>query len=197
MWVIDPIDGTRNFIDGVPEFGVMVALVRRRKTVASWIHDPNSGDTLAAEQGGGVWLNGKKMRLAGHDAAIPKIGVIGSRLKNRLSKPDIAPLLREMPVTEVGSAAAFDYGRLFIGDSVFAKSTASRAAFLLYRQSKPWDHVPGLFMLDEVGGYAADLLGNPYDMAASRHGLLLAPDRALWAEFHRAFKPAFDVLIKP
>ncbi|MDR3449294.1 MAG: inositol monophosphatase, partial [Alphaproteobacteria bacterium] len=73
VWVIDPIDGTRNFIGGKPEFAVMVALVRRRKTVGAWIHDPNTGDTLTAEQGSGVWLDGNKMHLACKDKAVPSI----------------------------------------------------------------------------------------------------------------------------
>ena len=55
MWIIDPIDGTTNFINGVPRFAVMVALVQRCETVMGWIHDPLTGKTVAAEKGAGAW----------------------------------------------------------------------------------------------------------------------------------------------
>ena len=189
VWVIDPIDGTRNFVEGVPEFGVMVALVQNLDTVAAWIHDPNTGDTLQGEVGAGVWLSGHKMRLAARDPSQMQLGIIGSRLKKLLSKPEGVEILKSLPKLETGSAAAFDYGRLFSGDVLFAKSSAPRASFLLYRQSKPWDHVPGLFLHAETGGYAADFAGKPYNMQKSLEGLLLAPDFEAWQGFIRVFQP--------
>jgi fructose-1,6-bisphosphatase/inositol monophosphatase family enzyme len=195
VWVIDPIDGTTNFIKGLAQFGTMVALVHRRQTVAAWIHDPASKDTLMAEQGGGVWLGSRKMRLAGQEPG-RKTFIIGSRIKKLLTNPEIAPLLGTLPEFEMGSSAAFDYGRLFTGDAVFAGDPAARASYLLYRQSKPWDHVPGLFMLAEARGYAADLRGEPYEMGMGKNGLLLAPDRAAWETLHTALKPAIEVLLR-
>ena len=196
VWVIDPIDGTRNFIEGKPEFGVMVGLMRHKQTLAGWIHDPNTGDTLTAEQGGGVWLGGTKMRLAGQDVSLPRIGIVGSRLAKLLASSDIAALPPTLPKLVTGSAAAFDYGRLFTGETVFARSMASRAGFLVYRMSKPWDHVPGLLMLAEAGGHAADLLGNAYDVDCCENGLLVAPDRQSWEVFHAEAKQAVEALIK-
>ena len=103
--------------------------------------------------------------------------------------------MKNLPKLETGSAAAFDYGRLFAGDAVFAHSAAPRATFLLYRQSKAWDHVPGLLMHAEAGGYAADLAGKPYDMQKARNGLLLAPDLENWTEFHKSFGPVLETLL--
>ena len=196
VWVIDPIDGTRNFIEGRAEFGVMVALVRRKKTVAAWIHDPSSGDTLAAEEGGGVWMRGQKMRLAGHDPKIPRLGIIGSRLRSALSKPRVVPVVAALPALTIGSAAAFDYARMFTGEKLFANSQAPRATFLLYRMSKPWDHVPGLFLQSESGGYSADLFGDPYDMENGKRGLILAPDLGAWTSLYHAVKPVLGTLVK-
>jgi len=195
VWVIDPIDGTRSFIEGIPEFGVMIALVRRQQTIAAWIHDPNTNDTLMAEQGEGVWLRGHKMRLAGHDPATPKLGLIGSRFRKLLERPDLASKLHDLPQLAAGSAAAFDYARLFAGDVTFANSEAPRATYLLYRgPAKPWDHVPGLCMLAEEDGYAADLTGRRYEPQQSKTGLLVTSDRASWDDVHLTFKPVFDAL---
>ncbi|MDP9127576.1 MAG: inositol monophosphatase, partial [Pseudomonadota bacterium] len=113
VWVIDPIDGTRNFVAGLPEFAVMVALVDRRKTIAAWIHDPNSGDTIMAEKGGGVWLRGKKLKLATSDPAIPTVGLVGARVKKLISDPSLMPQADDLPAIEIGSCAGFDYPRLF------------------------------------------------------------------------------------
>ena len=192
VWVIDPIDGTRNFVDGKPEFGTMLALVHNKKTLAAWIHDPNSGDTLAAEQGSGVWLGSHRMRLAGQDPATPKIGIIGSRLKKFLKEKWNTDVLSPLPKLEIGSAAAFDYARLFTGDSVFANSTESRASYLVYLQSKCWDHLPGLFLLQEAEGYAATFREKPYDMTQDMSGLLISPDRAAWEAFFAVFRPAVE-----
>ncbi|MDR3449492.1 MAG: inositol monophosphatase family protein, partial [Alphaproteobacteria bacterium] len=107
-----------------------------------------------------------------------------------------AAALGQIPAMEAGSAASFDYGRLFTGPTLFARSSETRARFLLYRQSKPWDHVPGLFMVAEAGGYAADLTGQPYDMEKGKDGLLLAADEGEWQRIHRAFAPAIDLLMQ-
>ncbi len=190
VWVIDPIDGTRNFIEGRREFGVMVAQVRRKETVAAWIHDPNTGHTLAAERGAGVWCQGKKMLLASRDPAIPRLIVIGSRLRKMLNQPEMAPVIGALPALAIGSAAAFDYARLFTGDLQFANSTAPRATSLLYRISKPWDHVPGLFLHAEAEGYSADFYGMPYDVQNGKSGLLLACDKEAWSQVYDTIKPS-------
>lgn len=189
VWVIDPLDGTTGFIEGRREFGVMVAHVRRKETVAAWIHDPNTGHTLSGEKGSGVWLQEKRMHLAGRDPAFPKLVIIGSRLRSILSKPEVAPVIAALPALTIGSAAAFDYARLFSGDLLFANSAAPRATSLLYRMSKPWDHVPGLFLQAEAEGYSADLYGHPYNMEDGKSGLLLAPDRETWVGIHNTIKP--------
>ncbi|MDX2028606.1 MAG: inositol monophosphatase family protein [Alphaproteobacteria bacterium] len=196
VWVIDPIDGTRNFVAGVPEFAVMVALVDKRRTIASWIHDPNSGDTVMAEQGGGVWLRGKRLKLAAADPAIPTVGLVGSRVKKLISDPSLMPQGGDLPKIEIGSCAGFDYPRLFTGEVSFANSPLPRAGFLFYRHTNAWDHVPGLFLHHAAGGYSADWLGKPYDMTNARSGLLFASDEATWRRLHKLFEPLMQHTIQ-
>jgi fructose-1,6-bisphosphatase/inositol monophosphatase family enzyme len=187
VWVLDPIDGTSHFVAGKPEFATMIGLVRHRQTIAAWIHDPNTGDTLAAERGGGVWLRGHKMALAGRDPSQSVVGIMGMRLMREVRHGNL-DALNHLPPIEGGSAAAFDYARLFAGPVQFANSKSARAAYLLYRQTKPWDHIPGLFFVAEAEGHAADFQGLPYDLERN-HGLLVAPTRPLWEAVHRVLQP--------
>lgn len=196
VWIIDPIDGTRNFVAGVPEFAVMVALARDGQALASWIHDPNTGDTIMAEQGAGVWLGGERLSLAGANPAIPTVGLVGARVKKLISDPSVMPQGADMPKIEIGSCAGFDYPRLFTGNANFAKAATPRAGFLFYRHTNPWDHVPGLFLHQEAGGYNADWLNKPYDMVKPRGGLILASDKEAWLRIHHLFRPLMGHIVK-
>jgi len=196
VWIIDPIDGTRNFVDGKPEFAVMVGLVQGRKPIASWIHDPISNDTIMAEQGGGVWLRGKKLKLAANDKSVPTVGLVGSRVKKMISDPAVMPQSPDMPVIEIGSCAGFDYPRLFVGDVTFADAKTPRAGFLFYRHTNAWDHIPGMFLHQEAGGYSADWAGKPYDMDRARDGLLFAADKASWDHLRQLFQPLIQHVTK-
>lgn len=196
VWIIDPIDGTRNFVAGVPEFAVMVAVVQNRKTLAAWIHDPNSGDTIMAEQGAGVWMRGKKLRLATSDPAVPTIGLVGSRVKKLISDPTVMPQGPDVPKIEIGSCAGFDYPRFFAGEVTFANATTTRANFSLYRHTNAWDHAPGLFLHQEGGGYSADWSGQPYDLNKPRGGLICAPNRDVWEQLAQLFQPLMQHAIQ-
>ncbi|HEU0118555.1 MAG TPA: inositol monophosphatase family protein [Alphaproteobacteria bacterium] len=193
VWIIDPIDGTRNFVAGEPEFAVMIALVQNRKPIASWIHDPNSGDTIMAEKGAGVWLRGKKMKLAARELSADTVGLVGARVKKLISDPTVMPQTSDMPKIEIGSCAGFDYPRLFKAEDgtslTFADSLSSRASFLLYRHTNAWDHVPGNFLHQEGGGYSANWENKPYNMSEPMNGLLYAPDKSAWLRLSRLFEP--------
>ncbi len=196
LWIIDPIDGTRNFVAGVPEFAVMVALLQGGQSVASWIHDPNSGDTIMAEQGAGVWLRGQRLTLAAADPAASAVGLVGSRVKKLIADPSVMPQGADLPDIEIGSCAGFDYPRLFTGPVSFANLTRSPAGFLFYRHTNAWDHVPGLFLHREGGGYSANWAGKPYDMIDPMAGLLLAPNKDEWIRLHYLFRPLMSHIVQ-
>ena len=189
VWIIDPIDGTRNFVSGHPEFATMVALVKNRKPIASWIHDPNSTDTVMAEQGGGVWLRGKKLKLAAEGGLGTTVGLVGARVKKFISDPSLMPSGSQLPPIEIGSCACFDYPRLFEGEVTFADANTQRAGFLFYLHTNAWDHAPGMLLAHEAGAYSADWSGQPYDMSNARGGLLYAPNKDVWNHLHGLFAP--------
>jgi len=188
VWVIDPIDGTRNFIEGVTEFGTIVALVHRQQTVAGWIHDPNTGHTLVAEKGSGVWLQGHRMRLAKMDSL--SHGALGWTLHRAYLRLKEDGKAQGLPEISRSSAASFDYPRFFEGDLLFANSKKPRISFNMGVDSKPWDHLAGLLMLSEVGGYAASLRGKPYDMKLiDGQGLMSCSGYEEWRRCAEIFNP--------
>ena len=187
VWVIDPVDGTQNFANGKPKFGVMVALCRRGEILAGWIYDPLTADIAVAERGGGAWFNGQKMKTAQASAIPHMVGPLWGRMIAQL-KDQVAEGWGEMPrhVQHYG-CVAHEYLDL-------AKGTLH---FSLYGRLKPWDHAAGVLLHREAGGYSAlSNDGLPYrakEITGDR--LLLAPDRMSWLHLNRLFSGKSDVLI--
>ncbi|MDF2096188.1 inositol monophosphatase family protein [Aquibaculum arenosum] len=172
VWIIDPIDGTGNFARGSATFAVMVALTRGTETLGGWIYDPVGQRMLIAERGEGAYLNGERLRATRGKAVTALQGTLhfGST-----TDPQVARALsrNESKVGRLKSlrCAGQEYLRLTTGDSDFA----------LFTKTKPWDHCPGVLILEETGGQGRLLNGRPYTARDYRApGLLLAADAAHW-----------------
>jgi fructose-1,6-bisphosphatase/inositol monophosphatase family enzyme len=180
VWVVDPLDGTSNFAAGRPAFGVIVALVVRGETLMGWIHDPNTGETVAAERGSGAWLGERKLKVTAPASA----GALTGAMATKFFPAPIRDMLdsrRSLFRRHRQSHAAGDYVQL-------AKGTLD---FALYQRTLPWDHAAGALIHAEAGGYSARLDGTPYRPLHREGGLLAAPDRATWRYLHDLlFHPA-------
>ncbi len=165
VWVIDPVDGTRNFAHSHPMFAVIVALVRGGQTLLGWIYDPVNEVMAIAEAGGGTWIDGDRMQVA-PDLPLSRMqGSAGYRDRND-------PLVLAVDRLVHNHSAAHDYLQLIQGQLHFAS----------YRRLNPWDHAAGVLMHAEAGGYSALLDSRPYRPVAVGRGLLLAPSEASWHE---------------
>ena len=169
VWIIDPIDGTANFVNGRPRFAVMVALVRGGETVMGWIHDPVTGHSLWAELGAGTWLQtdkGTQRQMIQTQDGLPL-----SELIAELHHPDFNLHKGKFArITRLGSAA-HDYWAMADG----------RMQVLCYRRIKPWDHAAGVLIHAEAGGYNGLLSGQPYNPCIREQaGLLCAPSADVW-----------------
>lgn len=172
VWVVDPIDGTANFVAGRDDFAVMVALIRRGETLAGWIHRPTSGDDLIAELGSGVTLNGAPIRLDGppQPAAALHVAVHPRYLPDHLRGP-VEAARGAFRDTRSSDCAAVEYQAILTGASDGA----------LYWRLMPWDHAAGALMLREAGARVAHLDGRPYVPAPPvPNGLLVARDPKTW-----------------
>jgi len=174
VWIIDPIDGTANFIEGRNEFGVMVCLARKGELIASWIHRPVTGATAIAESGGGAWIDGERVKLSAPPDVAPEMtgtllaGTYGDKAYNKRLQQ------RRDRVQAVRSShsAAIEYWRLLTGDLHFS----------VFTKLMPWDHAPGVLLHREAGGHSGYIdRGDAYRPAdINRPGLLAAPDQDAW-----------------
>ncbi len=173
-WLVDPIDGTSNFVEGTPDFGVMVAYVESGEVAASWIWLPVTEVLASAERGGGAWIDGRRVDVS-REPQRPAEELRGwaatkfmpDDVKTRL-RPEAAPTLSIPPP----QSAAIGYTRLLEGT----------ADVSLFWRSYPWDHAPGSLMLEEAGGAVRRLDGTPYRPGTTDYGLLGVHDRRTWAD---------------
>ena len=150
VWVVDPLDGTTNFLHGIPFFAVSLALVREGEVVAGIVHNPIMDETFTAEKGKGAFLNDKRIRVAGRkilaDAVIatgvPHRGW-GDRVRYLEECRKIASEVSGMRST--GSAAL---------DLCF--TAAGRFDGYWQRDLAAWDIAAGLIMVTEAGGFLSD-----------------------------------------
>jgi len=170
VWIVDPVDGTANFVNGRPTFAVMIALVHRGATLMGWIHDPVAHRTLWAEKGRGAWVqdkNGVASRVYIPQPESRALSSMAAGLYNR----DMAGLKgRFARIVRLGSAA-HDYWSL----------TDGRIHVLCFNRMKPWDHAAGVLIHLEAGGYNSLMTGEAYSPAAKDPvGILCAPSREIW-----------------
>ncbi len=175
VWVIDPIDGTGNFAEGLPRFVVMVAYVRRGAVLAAWIHDPVAGATAVASAGEGAWLDGRRLRTAPPPERLTDMS--GSLLAGFYGQRELGRRLRArgrgLRTRRSLRCAGLEYLRLATGEMHFS----------LFTRLLPWDHAPGVLIHAEAGGHAGYLEGGAYAPARlDASGLLLAPDAASWQD---------------
>ncbi len=180
VWIIDPVDGTRNFVKGSCEFGVIVALAEQNQTIAGWIYDPTSDELISAEKGGGTFYKGQKLRVL-PPAPIDKMhGFVGDRLVAAYEKT--SSINRIGPIVETMSAGAHEYPRLVLNQPHFGKNKPQAHFRASLFHSNPWDDAAGVLIHQESGGHSAFWSGEAYRPSVMNRGLALAPDQASWDE---------------
>lgn len=178
VWIIDPIDGTRNFVQGSPLFGIIITFVQQNQTLAGWIYDPTSKEIVMAEKGAGAWHGGKKLKVAPPAPLERMRGFVGDGLLSAYEskKPSGAKPLsfRKM------SAGSHEYPRLVLDGPHFGKDEPQIHFRTSYFYSTPWDDAAGILIHQEAGGYSAFWDGTPYQPSDMGRGVALAPDRESW-----------------
>jgi fructose-1,6-bisphosphatase/inositol monophosphatase family enzyme len=174
-FVVDPIDGTRNFVAGLPLFGVMAAAIVRGEIVAGVIHDPVCQDTIHAVKGQGAWFcreghAAKRLQVAAPAPLARMEGIVGTHF---LPEPMRTTVLKNLP--RLGSATW-----LRCSAHEYRMAAAGFCHILFFNKLMPWDHAPGWLLHQEAGGYSAHFDGKPYKPTHTVGGLICAPDQATW-----------------
>lgn len=173
-WIIDPLDGTMNFSEGKPPFGVLVALADRGETIGGWILDTLSGRFCYAGKGTGAWIDGERAiaRLSGQTPPIAAISTIFLDAAER--EKVIAHLAPRYQLVDIPRCAAEQYPRLVLGINDIS----------VFNRTLPWDHAAGVLFLNEAGGKAARPDGRAYRVDEyERRELIGASSPGLWDEF--------------
>ncbi|WP_344332186.1 inositol monophosphatase family protein [Kitasatospora putterlickiae] len=173
-WLVDPVDGTANFIAGRPEYAVMVSLVRDGRTVASWIRHPVTSTTYTAELGSGAWRDGHRLTRA-------PAGTDPAKWRGSVKSRFLDPSRRRMVEANTTAFGEVTAGRHAAGIE-YPDIAEGAMDFMLYWRTLPWDHAPGSLLLTEAGGRSARLDGTPYhpEPPGGEDGLLVAADPATW-----------------
>lgn len=176
FWVVDPLDGTRNFVNGTPEFGTIVAYVENGAALMGWIYAAPERRCAIAVAGEGVEWDG----AAPVTAPLSNDPPLGLRSTGWLTpewRDRLTPSLRRNLASQPGHCSAYAYLRLMRGEVDFKLSS----------RIHPWDHVAGALILTELGGRAAFLeSGEPYSPRDTVDAPLLAaaPGRD-WSDIAR------------
>ncbi len=173
-WLVDPVDGTRNFVKGSPDYAVMVAEIRDGVTVRGWIWQPAHELAMTGERLGGVFVNG--MPVTRPAPAPGESPPWAGRSARRVLQGGHG----QVSVSHTAYCCGVDYPNLVLGVT----------DFLLYVHSRPWDHAAGALFVEEVGGVVQRRDGTPYDPRRRSGGpLLAAADDVVWNSAASALFP--------
>jgi fructose-1,6-bisphosphatase/inositol monophosphatase family enzyme len=187
-FIIDPIDGTKNFVAGLPLFGSMIAATVRGEIVFGAIHDPICEDTAFALRGEGAWREGRHRACADLKVAAP---VPLARMDGIISTSFLPEPLRS---TVNGNLARIGLtGSLHCAAHEYRLAASGHRHLLLYNKLMPWDHAAGWLLHREAGGFSARFDGSAYKATLQTGGLLCAPDQESWQLARAALFAGADV----
>ncbi len=159
-WHIDPLDGTTNFLHGLPQFAISVGLEREGQIVAGVIYNPVLDEMFVAEKGKGAYLNNRRIRVAARREMVDALVVCGLPHLGRGNHPQF---LKELTVV---MAAAGGLRRLGSAALDLAFVACGRTDAYWERDLNSWDLAAGLVILREAGAFVSDADGGPDPLAA-------------------------------
>jgi len=145
-WIVDPLDGTTNFLHGLPHWAISIALEHKGQIVAAVVYDPIKDEMFTAEKGAGCWMNDKRLRVSSRRDLITMLFATGLPFGGRSDLPEtLKDLGRILPATagvrRMGSAALD-----------LAYVAAGRYDGFWERRLNAWDMAAGLLLVREAGG---------------------------------------------
>ncbi len=154
-WIVDPLDGTTNFLHGIPHFAISIALERDGEPYAGVIYAPIADEMYVAEKGGGAYLNGRRIRVSGRTRLDESLFATGIPFRGL---PDHELFLRQLAAVMPVSAGVRRFGSAALD---LAYVAAGRYDGFWENGLNPWDVAAGIVLVREAGGFVSDLGGGP------------------------------------
>ncbi|CAM4507085.1 myo-inositol-1(or 4)-monophosphatase [Paenibacillus endophyticus] len=158
LWIVDPIDGTTNFVHGFPFFCVSIALAYKGEVIVGVVYDPMKDELFVAEKGKGAYVHGKRMQASKDETLRGSLVATGLPADHHYALPlnlkgiqAIAPQVRNLRIA--GSAALH-----------LAYVAAGRLSGFWEIGLSSWDLAAGTLLVQESGGIVTDTMGKPYDL---------------------------------
>ena len=187
-WIVDPLDGTTNFLHGIPHFAVSIALERSGTIVAGLVYNPANEELFVAERGKGAFLNDKRIRVAARQKLAEAVVACGlphyGRGDLKLARSEIAAAQQHFAGLRRYGAAALD----------LAWIAAGRLDAYWERDLSPWDLAAGSILVREAGGFVSDLDGGS-DIFGKRQ--VVAGNDTMHRELLRLLKEASKEAVTP
>ena len=173
VWIVDPLDGTRNYASGIPFFSTVVGLARDGEVLVGVNYDPVRDEMFEAEKGRGAFLNGQRMAVS--DKSAISDCIIGMDLSyNNEGAVNGLDVIRSiwpgMQTSRIMGSAALG----------IAYAAAGRTDLYFHHQLEPWDQVAGILLVEEAGGIITDRSGKRAGLYSDG---LIATNTTLHAEF--------------
>ncbi|MFC5404554.1 inositol monophosphatase family protein [Cohnella soli] len=158
LWIVDPVDGTTNFVHGFPFYSVSIALAYRGQVIVGVVYDPSRDELFVAERGKGAYVHGRKMNVADEETLSRSLLATGFPTDQHVALPanlksvqGLAPKVRNLRVA--GSAALH-----------LAYVAAGRLSGFWEYNLNSWDIAAGSLLIEEAGGRLSDVNGESYHL---------------------------------
>jgi myo-inositol-1(or 4)-monophosphatase len=179
-WIIDPLDGTTNFLHGVPHFAISIGVEREGELVAGLIYNPVTDETFSGEKGAGAFFNNKRMRVSGRKDLADCLMATGLPFKG--SRKSVPQILKELDVVLPQVAGVRRAGAAALD---LAYVAAGRFDAFWETGLSPWDMAAGIFLVREAGGYVSPYVKGDNPL---KTGALIASNEALHDGFVRMIR---------
>jgi myo-inositol-1(or 4)-monophosphatase len=185
-WIVDPLDGTTNYVHGYPAYCVSIALAEQDRLLVGVVHDPVSGETFSASRGGGAWLDGRRLAVSGitvPEDALAAVSFPAHPAAESAAVRDFLAVLPHVQAVRRSGSTALNLAWL----------AAGRLDVFWVRRIQSWDVAAGLLLVAEAGG-TVDPLTRPAGGGQPGEDSMAAPqgDRGV-----RLDAPAFIAAASP
>jgi myo-inositol-1(or 4)-monophosphatase len=180
-FIVDPIDGTTNFLHAIPHFAINIALEREGQIVAAVTHNPIAQETFWAEKGKGAYLNDKRLRVAARREMLDALLATGIPFAGR---PGHAQFLKELHQISAKVSGVRRFGSAALD---LAWVAAGRYDGYWERRLNAWDIAAGALLVTEAGGKVTTADGGEFDV---REGTVLASNLELHPQILELLKAA-------